>query len=46
MPKLSQLYMSKDSRHLSLREGIYKLTVYHDHKVRKVESYKNKAKIV
>ena len=28
MPKLSQLYMSEDSRHLSPREGIYKLTVY------------------
>lgn len=28
MPKLFQLYMSKDSRHLFPREGIYKLTVY------------------
>ena len=28
MPKLSQLCMSEDSRHLSPREGIYKLIVY------------------
>jgi len=27
MPKLSQLCMSEDSRHLSPREGIYKLHV-------------------
>ena len=27
MPKLSQLYMPEDSRHLFPREGIYKLTV-------------------